>query len=97
MYETIPSRTLVALAGRYRWGPRTSTRPMSSRELVVLGTASQAPTRYRAHNSFVLRWEDQLVLFDPGEGTQRQFIFAKLSVARLTAICITHFHGDHCL
>ena len=70
---------------------------MSSRELVVLGTASQAPTRYRAHNSFVLRWDDQLILFDPGEGTQRQFIFAKLSVARLTAICITHFHGDHSL
>ncbi len=70
---------------------------MSSRELVVLGTASQAPTRYRAHNSFVLRWDDQLILFDPGEGTQRQFIFAGLSVARLTAICITHFHGDHSL
>ncbi len=70
---------------------------MSSRELVVLGTASQAPTRYRAHNSFVLRWDDQLILFDPGEGTQRQFIFANLSVARLTAICITHFHGDHSL
>ncbi len=70
---------------------------MSSRELVVLGTASQAPTRYRAHNSFVLRWDDQMILFDPGEGTQRQFIFANLSVARLTAICITHFHGDHSL
>jgi len=70
---------------------------MSSRHLVVLGTASQAPTRYRAHNGFVLRWDDQMVLFDPGEGTQRQFIFAGLSIARLTAVCITHFHGDHCL
>ena len=64
---------------------------------MVLGTASQAPTRYRAHNGFVLRWDDQLVLFDPGEGTQRQFIFAGISVARLTAVCITHFHGDHSL
>ena len=70
---------------------------MSSRELVVLGTASQAPTRYRAHNGFVLRWDDQLVMFDPGEGTQRQCIFAGISIARLTAICITHFHGDHSL
>ncbi len=70
---------------------------MSNRELVVLGTASQAPTRYRSHNSFVLRWDEQLILFDPGEGTQRQFIFANLSVARLTAVCITHFHGDHSL
>lgn len=63
----------------------------------MLGTASQAPTRYRAHNSFVLRWDEQLILFDPGEGVQRQFIFANLSVARLTAVCITHFHGDHSL
>jgi len=70
---------------------------VSSRQLVVLGTSSQAPTRYRAHNGFVLRWDDQMILFDPGEGTQRQFIFAGVSVARLTAICITHFHGDHSL
>jgi ribonuclease Z len=70
---------------------------MSSRELVVLGTASQAPTRYRAHNSYALRWDDQLVLFDPGEGTQRQCILAGVAISRATAVCITHFHGDHCL
>ncbi len=70
---------------------------MSSRELVVLGTASQAPTRYRSHNSYALRWDDQLILFDPGEGTQRQAIFGGIAIARATAICVTHFHGDHCL
>lgn len=70
---------------------------MSSRQLVVLGTASQAPTRYRAHNSYALRWDDQLILFDPGEGTQRQCILAGVAIARATAVCITHFHGDHCL
>lgn len=70
---------------------------MGSRELVVLGTASQAPTRYRAHNSYALRWDDQLILFDPGEGTQRQAIFGGIAIARATAVCVTHFHGDHCL
>ncbi len=70
---------------------------MSSRELIVLGTASQAPTRHRAHNGYVLRWDDQLILFDPGEGAQRQCILAGVAVARLTAVCLTHFHGDHCL
>lgn len=70
---------------------------MSARELVVLGTASQAPTRYRAHNGFALRWDDQLLLFDPGEGTQRQCTLAGVAIARLTGICVTHFHGDHCL
>ncbi len=70
---------------------------MSGRQLIVLGTASQAPTRHRHHNSYAVRWDDQLVLFDPGEGTQRQAILAGIAIARLTAVCITHFHGDHCL
>ncbi|MDB2391550.1 ribonuclease Z [Acidimicrobiaceae bacterium] len=70
---------------------------MSAREMVVLGTASQLPTRRRSHNSYALRWDDQLILFDPGEGTQRQCTLAGVSIARATAVCITHFHGDHCL
>lgn len=70
---------------------------MSSRQLIILGTASQAPTRQRAHNGYVLRFDDQLILFDPGEGAQRQCILAGIAVARLTAVCVTHFHGDHCL
>ncbi len=70
---------------------------MSNRQVVVLGTASQAPTRHRAHNGFVVRWDDQLIMFDPGEGTQRQAILGGVPIARLTAVCITHFHGDHCL
>jgi ribonuclease Z len=67
------------------------------RELTVLGTAAQTPTRLRNHNGYVLRWDDEAILFDPGEGTQRQMIHADWSAARLTRICITHFHGDHCL
>jgi len=67
------------------------------RELVVLGTASQVPTRFRNHNAYVLRWDDETVLFDPGEGTQRQMLMAGLAVTPLTRICITHFHGDHSL
>ncbi len=39
------------------------------RELVALGTASQVPTRYRNHNGYLLRWDDEGILFDPGEGT----------------------------
>jgi ribonuclease Z len=70
---------------------------LSARELFVLGTASQVPTRHRNHNSYFLRWDDAGILFDPGEGTQRQMILAGLSVSAITHICITHFHGDHCL
>jgi ribonuclease Z len=70
---------------------------VSNRELVVLGTASQAPTRARNHNGYLLRWDTEGLLFDPGEGTQRQMLFAGVTASQITRICITHFHGDHCL
>ncbi len=63
----------------------------------MLGTASQVPTRRRNHNGYLLRWDGEGLLFDPGEGTQRQMSFAGVSAASITRICLTHFHGDHCL
>jgi ribonuclease Z len=70
---------------------------VSGRELVVLGTASQAPTRTRNHNGYLLRWDGEGLLFDPGEGTQRQMLLAGVRASEIARICITHFHGDHCL
>ncbi|NAZ83293.1 MBL fold metallo-hydrolase [Kineococcus sp. R8] len=70
---------------------------MPARELVVLGTASQAPTRTRNHNGYVLRWDGTSVLFDPGEGTQRQMVLAGVASPRVERICVTHAHNDHCL
>ncbi|GAA2303351.1 ribonuclease Z [Nonomuraea roseoviolacea subsp. roseoviolacea] len=70
---------------------------MSSRELVVLGTSSAVPTRHRNHNGYFLRWDGQGFLFDPGEGTQRQMAYAGLSANDVHWLCVTHFHGDHCL
>ncbi|MFD4459991.1 ribonuclease Z [Nocardia sp. NPDC058480] len=70
---------------------------MSTRELVVLGTAGAVPTRRRNHNGYLLRWDGQGVLFDPGEGTQRQMAHAGASATELNWLCITHFHGDHSL
>ncbi|MFI0163721.1 ribonuclease Z [Streptomyces sp. NPDC017095] len=70
---------------------------MSVRELVVLGTASQVPTRHRNHNGYLLRWDGEGILFDPGEGTQRQMLRAGVAAHDLNRICVTHFHGDHCL
>ncbi|MEE2523428.1 ribonuclease Z [Pseudarthrobacter sp. J75] len=66
------------------------------RELVVLGTASQVPTRTRNHNGYLLRWDGEGLLFDPGEGTQRQMTYAGVSASQVTRICLTHVHGDHC-
>lgn len=70
---------------------------MSDRELVVLGTASQVPTRTRNHSGYLLLWDDRGVLVDPGEGTQRQLIHAGVRTTRIDHVCLTHLHGDHCL
>ncbi|MFC9689975.1 ribonuclease Z [Kribbella sp. NPDC056951] len=67
------------------------------RELVVLGTGSQVPSRERTQNGYFLRWDEDGFLFDPGEGTQRQMLYAGVAAGAITRLCITHFHGDHCL
>jgi ribonuclease Z len=68
-----------------------------SRELVILGSASQVPTRHRNHNGYLVRFDEEVVLIDPGEGTQRQLLLADIPASAITTICVTHFHGDHCL
>jgi ribonuclease Z len=70
---------------------------MSVRDLIILGCSSQQPTRYRNHGAYLFRWNGEGLLFDPGEGTQRQFIFANVSPTCVNRIFVSHFHGDHCL
>jgi ribonuclease Z len=70
---------------------------VSVRELIVLGTSSQVPTRHRNHNGYLLRWDGEGLLFDPGEGSQRQLLLAGTPASTVTRLCLTHFHGDHCL
>ncbi len=70
---------------------------MSTRKLIVLGTAGQAPTRDRSLGGCALTWDGEMVLFDPGEGFQRQCLLAGVAVSRASALLLTHLHGDHCL
>ena len=70
---------------------------MSERKLFILGTASQVPTHNRNHNGYFLRWDSEGLLFDPGEGTQRQLTLKGIAVSQIKKIFISHFHGDHCL
>ena len=70
---------------------------MSIRELVVLGTSAQVPTGDRNHHGALLRWDEEGLLVDPGEGSQRQLIYTDLSATSITRILISHFHQDHCL
>lgn len=70
---------------------------MTLRDIVILGCSSQQPTRKRNHGAYLVRWNEEGLLFDPGEGTQRQFIFAGVAPPCVTRIFVSHFHGDHCL
>ena len=88
------TRTPTSWAAAASSGPPDSA-PLSVRELVVLGTASQVPTRHRNHNGYLLRWDGEGILFDPGEGTQRQMLRAGVAAHDINRICVTHFHGDH--
>lgn len=70
---------------------------MSADELIILGCSSQQPTRARNQGAYFFRFNGEGLLFDPGEGTQRQFIYADLAPTAVGHIFVSHFHGDHCL
>ncbi len=66
-------------------------------EVVVLGTASMVPTKERNLTSVFLSYDDKGILFDCGEGTQRQMKLAGIKPNKINKILISHWHGDHVL
>ena len=66
-------------------------------ELIFLGTTAAIPTSVRGHSAIAIKYGDEIILWDCGEGTQRQLITSKTSYMRINKIFITHFHGDHLL
>ncbi len=59
-----------------------------------LGTSAARPTVERNVSSIAVIREGETLLFDCGEGTQRQMMRYGISFA-LSDMFITHFHGDH--
>jgi len=66
-------------------------------KLIFLGTSGSIPTPSRSLPAIAIKRDKELLLFDCGEGTQRQMTCAGLSPLKLDAIFITHLHGDHFL
>jgi ribonuclease Z len=62
--------------------------------LVLLGTSASRPTVERNVSSIALAREGETMLFDCGEGTQRQMMRYGVSFS-LSDIFFTHFHADH--
>ncbi|MBI2650388.1 ribonuclease Z [Candidatus Woesearchaeota archaeon] len=66
-------------------------------QITFLGTSSMVPTKERNQTAVFLSYGSEGILFDCGEGTQRQFKIAGISLTKTTKILISHWHGDHVL
>jgi ribonuclease Z len=66
-------------------------------DLVFLGTAGSMPTAQRAPAALLLRRGGERLLFDCGEGTQRQLLRSSVGLVDLPEVFVTHFHADHIL
>jgi ribonuclease Z len=66
-------------------------------EIVFLGTSGCVPTEKRGLSSIILEYLNEYILFDCGEGTQRQMRIAGINFMRIDRIFITHLHADHFL
>lgn len=64
-------------------------------EVVFLGTGSGIPAKKRNPAAIWLQYEDNAMLWDCGEGTQKRLMQAKLSFMKIDRIFITHWHADH--
>ena len=66
-------------------------------QIVFLGTSGSWPTPKRNVSAIAVKRGPEVLLFDCGEGTQRQFMASPLSFMQVNRIFLTHFHGDHFL
>lgn len=63
--------------------------------LMFLGTGAMVPTKQRNVSSVLLEYNGEFILFDCGEGTQRQMNLAGYNRTKVTTVLLTHWHGDH--
>ena len=64
-------------------------------KIVFLGTSAAVPTLERSLPAIAYVWKGEILLFDAGEGVQRQMLKAGLSILKVKKVFITHNHGDH--
>ncbi len=60
------------------------------------GTAGSVPTARRGLPALLVRRGGERILFDCGEGTQRQLV-SSIGLTELSEVFLTHFHADHWL
>lgn len=66
-------------------------------KLVFLGTGGTYPAKSRNVTSLAVQMSGEVLMFDCGEGTQRQLMFSPVSFMKISRIFISHLHADHFL
>ena len=66
-------------------------------DVVFVGTAGSMPTAQRGPAATLVRRGGERLLFDCGEGTQRQLLRSDVGLVELREVFLTHFHADHFL
>lgn len=66
-------------------------------KITFLGTGGALPSKERNPAAIMVNREGELLLFDCGEGAQQQMMRAKTGLVKISAIFLSHYHGDHIL
>jgi ribonuclease Z len=66
-------------------------------DIVFLGTSGSVPTARRGLAGTLVRRGGDRILFDCGEGTQRQLLRSSVGLVELPEVFLTHYHADHYL
>ena len=66
-------------------------------KIVFLGTGGTYPSKFRNVTSIAVQMPGEVVMFDCGEGTQRQLMRSSVSFMKIKKIFISHLHADHFL
>ncbi len=66
-------------------------------KIVFLGTGGTYPSKIRNVTSVAVQLPGEVVMFDCGEGTQRQLMRSSVSFMKISTIFISHLHADHFL
>ncbi len=61
----------------------------------TVGTSSAVPTSDRALASNLINYKGDRILFDCGEGTQRNLMKHKMGLMKIDKVFISHWHADH--
>jgi ribonuclease Z len=65
--------------------------------VIFLGTGGSVPTVARSLSAVLLQRQSEQLMFDCGEGVQRQMVKAKVGFHRRMKVFVSHLHGDHVL